>query len=283
MYRLLALDMDGTLLNPHKMISPRVFHSIQAIIGKGVNVTIASGRFPASVWLHGMHVGMNSPLVAFNGAVILDPNTGEKLHGYPLSSDSARRIAALGQMMGTYVHFYGYSELFVEQLNEWNVKWPLANVVIDPEKAHTYENYKDQASRIQMKQVGSMVKFTEAASEQLYKATFISEDSQLLNEVFNELQSWNEFTLTRTGSRRFDVNAAGISKRSALEVVTRRLGISSDQVAAVGDYDNDVDMLQWAGLGISMDNGSDEAKKAANAVTASNSNDGVADVIERYF
>ncbi|NQX68437.1 HAD family phosphatase [Paenibacillus alba] len=283
MYRLLALDMDGTLLNPNKIITPRVYQSLQALIGKGVNVTIASGRFPASVWLHGKHVGMNAPLVAFNGAVILDASTGAKIHGYPIPSAAAQRIAALGERTGSYVHFYGYQELFVEQVNAMNAAWPLANVVMDPSKAHTYENYKDQASSIQVKPVGSLVTFAKTTSELLYKATFINEDSHLLDELYYELQSWQEFTLTRTGKRRFDVNAAGVSKQAALEVVCRSLGISSDQVAAMGDYDNDVDMLQWAGLGIAMDNGSDEAKKAANAVTASNQDDGVADAIGRYF
>lgn len=283
MYRLLALDMDGTLLNQSKIITPRVRQSLQALIRKGVKVTIASGRFPASVWLHGNDLGMNCPLIAFNGAVILDEKTGEKIHGYPIQPYSARRIAELSAQIGTYVHFYGYGELYVEALNEWNVNWPLANVVIDADKPVTYENYQSQADRIQVKPVGCLASFAKAATEPLYKATVISNDTGLLNKMYTELESEREFSLTRTGHKRFDINAAGISKKSALELVCGSYGITASEVVAIGDYDNDVNMLQWAELGIAMANGSHKVKKASKAVTSSNNEDGVAEAVLKYF
>ncbi|MFB0843621.1 Cof-type HAD-IIB family hydrolase [Paenibacillus oleatilyticus] len=283
MYRLLALDMDGTLLNRSKVITPAVCNALQTAIREGVNVTIASGRFPASVWLHARHVGMNGRLVAFNGAVILDAETGERVHGFPIPPDAARRIAELAAEAGAYVHFYGYRTLFVEHMNEMNESWPLANVVIDPDKPLTYENYREQADLIQVKQVGPLAAFAEAASEPLYKATIISENPELLVRLYDELRSWNELALTKTGQRRFDINAAGISKRTALEALCRMYGMHAAEVAAIGDYDNDVDMLQWAGLGIAMANSSDCVKRAADTVTASNEEDGVAEAVRRYL
>ncbi|WP_239326535.1 Cof-type HAD-IIB family hydrolase [Paenibacillus sp. ACRRX] len=283
MYQLLALDMDGTLLNRNKVITPFVQQTLQSLIRKGVNVMIASGRFPASVWLHGQHIGMTCPLVAFNGAVILDANTGELKHGYPIVPAAARRIAELAEQTSTYVHFYGYQELFVREINAMNASWPLANVVIDPRKPLAYEHYQEQADRIQVKAVGSLLNFVQANDVPLYKATMISDDTQLLDELYKELGAQQEFALTRTGQRRFDINAAGVSKRSGLEVVSHTLGLAPSAAVAIGDYDNDIDMLQWAGLGIAMANGSELAKQAANAITASNEEDGVAKAVNRYF
>ncbi len=283
MYRLLALDMDGTLLNRGKMITPAVYDALQDAIREGVNVTIASGRFPASVWLHARHVGMHGCLIAFNGAVILEAESGERVQGYPIPPDAARRIAELAAEAGAYVHFYGYRTLFVEQMNEMNASWPLANVVVDPDRPLTYENYREQADLIQVKQAGDLAAFAEAASEPLYKATVISEDPELLARLYNELRSWNVLALTKTGQRRFDINAAGVSKRTALEALCRMYGMHAADVAAIGDYDNDVDMLGWAGLGIAMANSSDRVKQAADAVTASNEEDGVAAAVRRYL
>ncbi|MEK8132150.1 Cof-type HAD-IIB family hydrolase [Paenibacillus filicis] len=283
MYRLLALDMDGTLLNRKKMITPEVHQALRHLIREGVNVTIASGRFPASVWLHGQHVGMNGPLVAFNGAAILDANSGELLHGTPIPPEAAHRIALLAADKGVYVHFYGYRTLFVEEINSMNASWPLANVVVDPDKPLTYANYQEQADRILVKPVGSLAAFTNHASEPLYKSTVISDDPVRLSEMYEELQASKQFALTKTGQRRFDINAQGVSKRTALELLCRIHGIQPFEVVAMGDYDNDADMLQWAGLGIAMGNSSDEIKQVAKAVTTSNEENGVAAAIELYF
>ncbi|WP_028546304.1 Cof-type HAD-IIB family hydrolase [Paenibacillus taiwanensis] len=283
MYRLLALDMDGTLLNRNKVVTPVVQQTLQSLIRKGVNVTIASGRFPASVWLHGQHIGMTCPLIAFNGAVILDANTGELTHGYPIVPAAAQRIAELAEQAGIYVHFYSYHQLFVREINAMNVRWPLANVVIDPRKPLAYAHYKEQADRIQVRAVGNLHHFVQTNEVPIYKATMISENPQLLDELYKELESWQELTLTKTGQRRFDMNAAGVSKKSALDVVSRTLGVAPSEAVAIGDYDNDIDMLQWAALGIAMENGSKSAKQAANVITASNEEDGVAEAVNRYF
>ncbi|UQZ83266.1 Sugar phosphatase YidA [Paenibacillus konkukensis] len=283
MYRLLILDMDGTLLNRSKIVTPAVRLSLETLIGKGVKVTIASGRFPASVWLHGQHIGMNCPLIALNGAVILDAATGRCLHGYPLRPDAALHAAKLAAEAGVYIHFYGYNRLYVEALNAMNAVWPLANVVRREDAALTWDNYRSQAELIEVQPVGSLAKFAETAEAPLYKATVISDRADALNSLYDELRSGGEFVLTRTGTRRFDINASGVSKRSAAELICRMQGIIAEETAAIGDYDNDVEMLSWAGLGIAMANGSEAAKQAAAALTAGNEEDGVALAVEKYF
>ncbi|GGF69505.1 haloacid dehalogenase [Paenibacillus albidus] len=284
MYKLLALDMDGTLLNPDKILTEETKRSIQALMQAGTAVTIASGRFPASVWLHARAAGMNFPLVALNGAVTLDTATGSLLAGLPLAAADALGLARTVQEAGAYVQFYGYNTLFVPELNEFNIRWPLANVVVQPDRELTEENYSEQTGLIQVEPMnGNIEVFVQTTAEPMYKAAVISDDQTVLNRLLYTLQESGRFQLTRTGSRRFDVNAAGVSKHYALEQLCSERGIASSEVAAAGDYDNDIEMLRWAGLGIAMGNAKPHIQTIAQVVTGSNTEDGVAQAIKRYI
>lgn len=302
-YRLLALDMDGTLLNPQKIITPAVHEAIRAYMRRGGRVTIASGRFPASVWLHAKAAEMNAPLIALNGAVILDETTGELKQGTPLPTERVQELIRFTEERGAYVQLYGYNKLYVRELNDMNARWPLANVVVSPDKELNEENYAQQLGMIEVVAVGDFQQFVSdplLPAPPIYKATVIGPSPEFISEWMRQLEgglspklqvtplspqphSGKAFTLTRTGRHRFDVNAYGVSKRSAMEVLCGDLRIPGSAVAAVGDYDNDIDMLSWAGLGVAMGNAEPHIKRLAKAVTSSNGEDGVAKAIQDYL
>ncbi|MDN4602917.1 HAD family hydrolase [Paenibacillus sp. F6_3S_P_1C] len=284
MYKLLALDLDGTMLNPDKVITPMTRSSIKQLMSGNVNVTIASGRFPASVWLHAREVSMTFPLVALNGAVTVDPVTGEMLEGVPLKTEDILLMLDVIQQEGAYIHFYGYNVLYVQEINDINKNWALNNVVIRPELEGPEERYKDQADLIQLVEVGQDFRtFVRNMPNTLYKAAVICKDHASREKLFHTLGGLGLFECTRTGSLRFDVNSAGISKREALERLCLAHDIKPQQVAAAGDYDNDLDMLQWAGIGIAMGNAESHVKEIADIVTGSNIEDGVAQAIHNYL
>lgn len=284
MYKLLALDMDGTLLNPDKMITPHTMATIRRLMQEDVLVTIASGRFPASVWLHAREVGMNFPLVALNGAVTLDARTGELLEGTPLLSEQVLSLLERIEEAGAYVHFYGYNVLYVRELNDMNRRWPLNNVVVRPQRELNEANYRDQTMLIQVKDVGGDFRsFVQDRHPVFYKAAVICPDHDSREQLYMELERQGSYELSRTGTLRFDVNAAGVTKRGALERLCAQHDIGREAVAAAGDYDNDLDMLQWAGLGIAMGNAELHVKERAAVVTGTNREDGVAQAIRGYL
>ncbi|MNZ82484.1 putative phosphatase YwpJ [compost metagenome] len=281
--RLLALDLDGTLLDEHKRITPEAYAALRHYRDQGGRVTIATGRFPASAWLHGKAAGMNAPLIALNGAVILDEQSGELLLGTPLPVSHLLELIRFVEEHQVYIHLYGYNQLLVKELNEMNVRWPLANVVVSADKELTEANYQDQIDYIQVKPVGDFESFLNKGRAPVYKATVISENPELIEELSREISGWGSFTITRTGRRRFDLNALGVSKRSALEQLCKDILLVRDEVAAIGDYDNDIDMLQWAGLGIAMGNAKEHVKSIAQAVTSTNRDNGVAQAVLKYL
>ncbi|HEX7057154.1 MAG TPA: Cof-type HAD-IIB family hydrolase [Bacilli bacterium] len=283
MYRLLALDMDGTLLNKRKIVTDTVKQAIRSLLVNGTYVTLASGRFPASVWLHGKYLGLNAPLVALNGAVLLNQVDGAVLHASPLPQEIAVRIAEFAEQEQTYVHFYGYNTLFVEELNEMNAAWPLANVVVSPDLELTESNYRGQVHMIQVNPVGRLPIFLRNYTGPIYKATIIDQNPDKVDIMCASLSQWPEIAVFRTGRKRFDINLQHVSKRSCLEKLCADLRIERKEVAAIGDFDNDIDMLSWAGLGICMGNGNESTKRAADDTTASNEENGVAVAIRKHF
>ncbi|OMF05849.1 hypothetical protein BK131_28685 [Paenibacillus amylolyticus] len=287
MYKLLALDLDGTMLNPDKVITPMTRSSIQQLMSANVNVTIASGRFPASVWLHAREVSMNFPLVALNGAVTVDPVTGQMLEGVALKTEDMLFMLDVIEQEGAYIHFYGYNVLYVQEINDINRNWALNNRVNRPEldsPEELDEHVAEQADFIRFVEVGQDFRtFVSQMPEMLFKAAVICSDHDSREKLFHILEESALFQCTRTGSLRFDVNSVGVSKRGALERLCLEHHIERSQVAVAGDYDNDLDMLQWAGLGIAMGNAEPHVQEIANVVTGSNTEDGVAQAIHTFL
>lgn len=284
MYKLLALDMDGTLLTDRKTMTKHVRMELKKLINRDIGVTIATGRFPASAWLHGQSLGLKVPLVSLNGAVILDPVTGEEIESMPVETEVAKKITSFCEEHDVYVHYHGYNVLYVEKINQLNNAWAIANVVVDETKELIEENYLDQLAHFHIEEVETFEKFYNNHDHPtVYKATVINNDPKLIEELYQIVSKWSEISVTRTGSKRFDINAANVSKKTALKKICRIQGISKDDVVAVGDYDNDAEMLKWAGLGIAMGNGNDYIKSIADAETLSNEKDGVVKIVEKYF
>lgn len=284
MYKLLALDLDGTMLDPDKKITPMTRNSIQQLMAGEVNVTIASGRFPASVWLHAREISLNFPLVALNGAVTVDPATGQMLDGIPLKTEDVLLMLDIIQQEGAYIHFYGYNVLYVQEINEINRNWAKDNRVMESVLEWSTEKYGEQADLIRLVEVGQDFRsFVSNMPGMLYKAAVICSDYDSREKLYRILGDLGTFQCSRTGSLRFDINSAGVSKRGALERLCHEHHIERQQVAAAGDYDNDLEMLQWAGLGIAMGNAESQVKEIANVITGSNVEDGVAQAIHHYL
>lgn len=260
-YKFIAVDMDGTLLNSQKEITPNTLNSINKMIDKGYIFCLSTGRSYAGVSSYLEKINGNIPLILYNGSVVTFSKTNELLINKVLSSNQAHKILdIINKNNGTYI-FWSKEKLFVNELNNYTEKYfKMSNVI-----PHIIKN----ESEIPYEDITKIIWFDENEKLKLYQ-----------NTILKELYDVNYFTSQPTF---LEFVSYGISKANAMEALGKYYNISNDEMIAVGDGCNDLQMIQYAALGVAMANAEQEVIDNANYVTTSNNEDGVAKVIDKFI
>lgn len=270
-YRLLAVDMDGTLLDPAGRVTPGTAAAVAAATAAGVQVVLASGRAPREMTTVHQQLALTTPFVAFNGALVLAADGREVLHHEPIDLDTARRIAVLLKEHDSAINLHVETqdgavdhwnvEALDERMLEDMIRWQIA----PPHSIGEVQRILgDETSRI-----SKLWFYAPADAMAAIKRRIVAE----LHERVATL-AFDDVTLT--------ILSTGVSKASGVAWVAKRAGICQAEVLAIGDDLNDVPLLGWAGLGVAMGNARPSARAVAAAVTASNAEDGVAAAIRRW-
>lgn len=239
-YKLIALDLDGTLLTEDKRISDESKKWLRYAFDHGVKVMFSTGRGLQNAKSFWGELGLDSPMVLLNGAEIWE-GPGRLRKRIFLPRDTVRRLHKIAVQRGQW--YWGYS---VESLTN--------------EDAWTPEMFERDWMKIG---IGS-------------------HDVKMLAQIREELESWGTLEITRSAPINLEISVKGVNKESGVREVCEILGITMSDVIAMGDSDNDVKLLQAAGLGVAMANSEEHVKAIAGAITASNSEDGVALAIRKY-
>mgnify|MGYP000961359885 CR=1 FL=1 len=270
MYRLVAIDLDGTLLNSQSKISERNRQAIGRAIEKGVEVVICSGRILSGAKVFAREVGAEGIIITCNGAIISDVKTGAVLYDNPMSKEDCYKIIDVCRKEKVYFHVYTGNVMFTEELKYgalfyWNINESLP---------------RDERIDIRMvEDIGEAVrKFHKSAS----KFVVISEDRAQLLRIRKQVACIDTVEVMSSNYNNIEVVNRGVSKGSALKFISEKLGIPREEVIAIGDNENDYSMIQFAGLGVAMGNAENFVKEAADYVTLSNDEDGVAEVFKKF-
>ncbi len=280
-YRMIVLDMDGTLLTSEKTIDLATEASLKKRISSGIHVTLASGRFPASVWLHARYLQSPSPQISLNGSVIVDGITGAVLKSFRFTKGELDVLINIVNSFPTRIQFYSNNVLYVSKFSEDNRYWPIQNVVRNPNLILNNDNYRLQANLMHVCEIGEYWSVLDDWSIPIYKATVFSERESLEFVYQHLLQAG--FSVSYTGLHRLDINPPGINKAVAISHVCTYLKMALQEVVAFGDGDNDVEMLKSVGLGVAMGNASDSALSAAKLMTRTNDETGIAHMLEQVM
>lgn len=259
--KLIALDLDDTLLDHSNQISPRTREVIRQAADQGVAVTVATGRMYSSALQFAQQLALNIPLITYNGALVKNALSGEVLVHKPLAEDTARQVLALFKERGWYVQVYLDDTLYVAERNE---------------KALYYE----QLTGIRSVPVGDRL-YTMGGTPTKLLALSEPGEIKIINETVAAVFGDTLYTAVSKPNY-LEMANPSVNKGKALAFLAGRLGITRQQVMAVGDSVNDLDMLEYAGLGVAMGNASERIKAVADAVTESNDADGVAEAILKY-
>ena len=264
-YKLLALDLDGTTLSAGLDIDPAVSQAIAAALAQGVHVTIATGRMFASTVPYARQLNIHDPVICYQGALIRDPNSGEIFQHVVTPGELAAEAIEMLRERDIFTIAYIDERLCVAkhrpELDEY-LQWHPEGieVVIDPELAAL------------------------ARERPPTKLLFVSEPAIIERETARLAEHFaGRLSAIRSHSLFGELTALGISKGSALAALAARLGIARAQVVAIGDHENDLPMIEWAGLGLAMGNAIPAAHAIADAVIPSVEQAGVAWAINRYI
>lgn len=261
MIRLVALDMDGTLLNNEHLISERNKQAIQKAVAKGVKIVLLSGRNSVGMRKYVDELGIKDLTASMNGAQILDNNKQEALYDLRIEKDAASEIIKYVESIGIHMNYY-HDEAIA------------CSIETDYSKDYT------RATSAPITSVGSLYEYNK--NRQPSKMLLIGE-RKLLNTARewiekNHCNSVNHFF---SNSNYLEITHKNVSKGEALKLIAKHYNLSMDQVMAIGDGENDISMIKAAGTGVAMGNASEQVKEEADFITLSNDEDGVAHALEQ--
>lgn len=282
--KLIASDLDGTLLNEYGQVSEKNKEMIQRAIDNGIRFVVATGRSWEAASKPLQQAGITSPIISLNGATIYDEDKKLK-YETPLERETARRVLSVAKEADMYLEFFTNKGIFSES-REYFLK-VLVDIMQSANPELTEEEIREFAHlRFQMEPVTFIDDYYhifELEEIVIYKVLGFSLNEEDLAEVRTKLEMESSLEITSSGNTNLEFNHPDAQKGIALEHLAEQYGISMEQVISIGDNWNDVSMLKNAGKSFAMDNASSEIKEIADEVTKSNIEDGVAVVIENLL
>jgi HAD superfamily hydrolase (TIGR01484 family) len=258
--RLVASDLDGTLLRPGQTVSDRTRAALAAAREAGITVVLVTGRQPRSLAPVAERIGVGGIAICANGALIWDLDTGTMVDSTPLAAEVATRLVhAVREAVPGVLLAVELEERFGREPG-----WAEDSSPIDPGAL--------EADALELI-TGPVIKLL-ARHPTLPFAEFSERARRAVGD--DAVATWADLRLV-------EISAAGVTKAYALERLCQGLGIDPSQVVAVGDMPNDLAMLRWAGTAVAVANATQEVLDAADEVTASNLEDGVAQLLERIL
>ncbi len=273
--KMVALDLDGTLLNEQKQISERTLKAIQAAIERGVVVLPATGRPISGVPGQVLQIPGIRYVLTANGAAVFDREKNQKLH------EECMEAAIVSEILERLKPFEVMADIFVDGMGyveKKNLERSLD--YFPPGPIREYVN----ATR---KPVDSIKEFLMSDGKKVEKITinFLPDgDGELKGkqETLALLAQYKGLAVVSGIPTNLEVTKDAATKGNGLVALGRLLGIRQEEIMACGDSGNDREMLKTVGLGVAMKNATDDVLEVADAVTGSNEEDGVAQAIERY-
>jgi Cof subfamily protein (haloacid dehalogenase superfamily) len=260
--QLLAIDLDGTLVEPRKPVRPAVIAAVKRAQAAGVRVTIVTGRMYVGAKPFADELGLDGPIVLYQGAVLADAKTGRFEREVSLPNAVATRIYHAAKANGLHVQFYRDDRFYVENDN-------------------AYAQLYARTSGTKPVVVASLLE--EFAGRDSTKVNVVT-DAARTPEVFAlmERTCGPDAYVTRSNPEFVEMLSPDVDKGVALRLVAEHFGVPMARVAAIGDSYNDLPLLRAAGFSIAMGSSPEELKAVADAVVADVEHDGVVEAIERF-
>ena len=286
MYKLIAIDIDGTLLNSKGEISIKNKKAIQKAIQKNVEIVLTSGRPIMSVKNLANEIGANNYMICGNGAITYDIQNEEIIYDRFIEKDKVLQIIKICEQNSIFYTLYTKDEILTKKLN-YDILF------------YNQENAsKEESKKTNIKIVQNIEEHVEKSKREKYlKINICDYDKSVFENIIRKLREINDIDVLdvghmsrktiKDGNQEFcmeyyytEITNTDVDKWNALENLINKLGIKKEEVIAIGDNVNDSKMVENAGLGVVMGNAAPYIKENADFVAKDNDSDGVAQIIE---
>jgi Cof subfamily protein (haloacid dehalogenase superfamily) len=272
-YKMIAMDMDGTLLNSEKEVSENTKEILRRVSDMGVKLVVCTGRIFASAWIYADIIGTKAPIIASNGAYIREKDRDEVIYKKTLTKEEIIQVVRIVKEYGFYPHLFTSDTIYSEKLvfssrayDKWNEGLP-------------------EERKVKIRITEDLESAVEHEGDKILKVVVLTEMGEIekLGELRREIERSLDVEVMSSMANNIEVMSKGISKGNAVKILAEYYGIEPGEIICVGDNENDLSMIRFAGMGIAMENATEELKAAADYITDTNDNDGVAKAIEKFI
>ncbi len=266
-FKMLCLDIDGTLINSKHKITENTKEAIRrAANEKQIKVILVSARMPKGILFLQKELEVSQPIICYNGALIVDNNT-DILWNITIPVSHVEEIYNLAKETGINVSLYKDDEWYVEEIDQWaeregEITKTYPEIIKYNDLFSTWKQQKSEPNKILCMAEPDKIKLLES---KLKDCNYGNLNIALSKPTYLEIISQNA------------------SKTAAIEFLCKRFDIHKSEVIALGDNYNDINMIEFAGLGIAMGNAPEQVKKYADDITFSNDEDGVAEAVKKHI
>ena len=268
-YKMLVTDMDYTLLNKEKRVSDRNREALRRAMEKGVHMVVATGRIYTSARIYAKLLGLDTPIIASNGALIKDAS--KTIFRDILSQDTVREMLRLCHKYGIYCHFFTENTIYSEKLINVSLRYT------------EWNKYMGEEDQVKIRIVDDGEEIIEAAKSEVLKAVVFDDDDEKIQKLRDGIMETGIVSVSQSMKHNLEVMNKGVTKGNAVRILAQMYGINREEIIAIGDNENDISMIEYAGLGIAMGNAEEILKRAADHVTGDYQEDGVAEAIEKFI
>lgn len=276
MIKAILLDIDGTLTNDNKVITPKTREALLKAQSAGIKLAIASGRPEKGLYKYARELEMDKNhgiFICYNGARVVDCQSGDVLFSHTMTACEAKEVLRhVSKFEVTPVVTNG------DYMHTSNVYGCMIEYKGKPFNVIEYECRGNGYLLCEQKSLADWVNFP-------VEKILTAGHPDYLQAHYKEMQApfSDKLNCMFTADWYFEYTAKGIDKGKAIDIAFKKLGITSDQMIAFGDAQNDMSMLKYVGIGVAMGNATDEVKAIANEVTLDNNSDGIAQSLYRHL
>ncbi len=273
-YKMVCIDMDGTLLGKRKSISEESKKVIKEVASKGVQVVVTTGRLYNNAAYYSELVGASAAVIAGNGAVVREKRSNEVIFKSKINDSICKKLLEIADKCGVVLHLHTIDKIITNSY----ISNLITRLVIP--------GMKNKEFSIEVETIKGEKNWSKALERykgEITKCIMFSISPEKTEKFRKELKNINDIVYYCSGHRSIEINEKGVSKGNGVRILAEHYGIKREEIICIGDNENDISMIEYAGLGIAMGNAIDKLKDKANYITDTNINDGVRKALEKFI